>query len=144
VAARDTWLLTDVRTRTADGPVDVAVVDGRIAAVGTDLDHPGPVVHGAGRVVLPGLVEPHLHLDKAMLGTEVVGSLDDAVADTLLDLTTHDAAALLGDPAHGVVSGARADLVLLDAPDARTGLLDRAPRTNVADLQPARTGTSRA
>ncbi|WP_433784780.1 amidohydrolase family protein [Actinomycetospora sp. CA-101289] len=395
MAARDTWLLTDVRTRTADGPVDVAVVDGRITAVGADLEHPGPVVNGAGRLVLPGLVEPHLHLDKAMLGAEVVGSLDDAVArtaerkasftpddvrtratdvlerahaagttrvrtpvdvdptvgltslevllelrdawagriaiqvvafpqeriaarpgtrdllvealrrgadvlgacsyaeddvdacrdhvrdvldlaaqhgvpvdvhadfaagaddprhdlaaeiaamthaagldghvvlghvttlaaldadrrrrtadalavagvgvvvlpptdlylvgasapvrelrdagvrvacssnnvrnaftpfgtvdafdtalilghmqgvdpDTLLDLTTGDAAALLGDPAHDVVPGARADLVLLDAPDAATGMLDRAPRTHVADLEPARTGTSRA
>lgn len=28
------------------------------------------------------LVEPHLHLDKAMLGADVVGSLDDAVART--------------------------------------------------------------
>jgi hypothetical protein len=53
------------------------VVDGRITAVGTDLDHPGPVLDG-------------------------------------------------------------------DAPDARTGLLDRALRTHVADLEPVRTGTSRA
>ncbi|GAA4868592.1 amidohydrolase family protein [Actinomycetospora straminea] len=82
MAARDTYLLTDVRTRHHDGPVDVAVTDGRIGAVGPGLEHPGPVLDGHGRVVLPGLVEPHLHLDKAMLGAEVVGSLDDAVART--------------------------------------------------------------
>ncbi|MDF2977870.1 MAG: hypothetical protein K0S40_2598 [Actinomycetospora sp.] len=62
----------------------------------------------------------------------------------LTDVRTRTAAALLGDPAHDVVPGARADLVLLDAPDAWTGLLDRAPRTHLADVEPARTGTSRA
>ena len=82
MAARDTFVLTDVRTRTADGPVDVAVVEGRITAVGPGLERGGGVLAGAGRLVLPGLVEPHLHLDKAMLGAEVVGSLDDAVAAT--------------------------------------------------------------
>jgi len=63
----------------------------------------------------------------------------------LTDVRTRTAAALLGGrPVHDVVPGARADLVLLDAPDAWTGLLDRAPRAQVADVEPARTGTSRA
>lgn len=83
MAARDTYLLTDVRTRRHDRPVDVAVADGRIAAVGPALEHDGrDVLVGGGKIVLPGLVEPHLHLDKAMLGAEVFGSLDDAVART--------------------------------------------------------------
>jgi hypothetical protein len=54
---------------------------------------------------------------------------------------SHEAAARLGDPTHDVVPGVRGDLVLLTP---RTGLLDRAPRTHVADLEPARTGSSRA
>ncbi|GAA4814531.1 amidohydrolase family protein [Actinomycetospora chlora] len=83
MAARDTYLLTDVRTRHHDGRVDVAVDDGVVTAVGPDLDPEGrPRRDGAGRTVLPGLVEPHLHLDKAMLGAEVVDSLDDAVTAT--------------------------------------------------------------
>lgn len=84
MAARDTYLLTDVRTRHHAGPVDVAVDGGRITAVGPDLVHPGPVRDGAGRVVLPGLVEPHLHLDKAMLdpGPDPDAGLDAAVART--------------------------------------------------------------
>lgn len=84
MAARDTYLLTDVRTRHHDGPVDVAVDDGRITAVGPGLDHAGPVRHGGGRLVLPGLVEPHLHLDKAMLdpGPDPDAGLDAAVART--------------------------------------------------------------
>ncbi|HWN27064.1 MAG TPA: hypothetical protein VNP37_08865, partial [Actinomycetospora sp.] len=84
-----------------------------------------------------GTVDP---FDTALM----LGRMQGVDLDTLLDLTTRDAAALLGDAAHDVVPGARADLVLLDAPDAPTGLLDRVPRTHVADLEPARTGSSRA
>ncbi|MEJ2886766.1 amidohydrolase family protein [Actinomycetospora aeridis] len=85
MAARDTYLLTDVRTRHHAGPVDVAVDGGRIAAVGADLDRGGrTVLDGGGRTVLPGLVEPHLHLDKAMLdpGPDPDAGLDAAVART--------------------------------------------------------------
>ena len=68
MAARD-LLLTDVLPRGHDTAVDVHVVDGRIAAVGPSLDAPAgiPRLDGGGRAVLPGLVEPHLHLDKALL-----------------------------------------------------------------------------
>lgn len=79
-------------------------------------------------------------LDAALL----LGHMQGVDLDTLLDMGTADAAALLGDEHHDVVPGARADLVLLDADDARTGLLDRAPRTPVADLAAQRTGSSRA
>ncbi|MDD7941284.1 amidohydrolase family protein [Actinomycetospora lutea] len=86
MAARDTYLLTDVRTRHHAGPVDVAVDDGRISAVGPGLERHGetPRKNGAGRLVLPGLVEPHLHLDKAMLdpGPDPDAGLDAAVART--------------------------------------------------------------
>jgi cytosine/creatinine deaminase len=84
VAARDTYLLTDVRTRRHDGLVDIAVDDGRITGVGPDLDHRGRRIDGRGRVALPGLVEPHLHLDKAMLdpGPDPDAGLDAAVART--------------------------------------------------------------
>ncbi|MHC1558354.1 amidohydrolase family protein [Actinomycetospora sp. C-140] len=84
MASRDTYLLTDVRTRHHDGLVDVAVDDGRITAVGAGLARREPVLDGGGRVVLPGLVEPHLHLDKAMLdpGPDPDAGLDAAVART--------------------------------------------------------------
>ncbi|MEJ2864398.1 amidohydrolase family protein [Actinomycetospora flava] len=85
MAARDTYLLTDVRTRHHEGLVDVAVADGRITAVGPHLERTGRTVRGgAGRLVLPGLVEPHLHLDKAMLdpGPDPDAGLDAAVRRT--------------------------------------------------------------
>ena len=62
-------LLTDVLLRGGTAPVDIRVVDGRIAEVGPGLvaSAGATTVVGDGCPVLPGLVEPHLHLDKAML-----------------------------------------------------------------------------
>ncbi|MFS3130484.1 amidohydrolase [Nocardioides sp. Bht2] len=45
-------------------PVDLLVVDGRVAAVGPVLDVPSPttVVEGEGRWLIPGLWDQHVHL----------------------------------------------------------------------------------
>jgi len=76
-----------------------------------------------------GTVDP---FDAALL----LGHMQGLDPDTLLDLVTDPAGLLGGDT--------RDDLVLLDAPDAPTALLDRAPRTHVADLAPVRAGSSGA
>ena len=48
---------------------DLLIRDGVIAALGPDLDASGAAVEdGAGALALPGLVEAHTHLDKALLG----------------------------------------------------------------------------
>ena len=79
-------LLTDVLLRGGDAPVDIRVVDGRIAEVGPGLVAAtgATTVVGDGCPVLPGLVEPHLHLDKAMLDAREPGdgTLAGAVATT--------------------------------------------------------------
>lgn len=74
---------TDVLSRglLADGrQVDITVTEGRIAAiapasgVATGLDL-------GGRLVLPAFVEPHAHLDKALVGPlDATGDLDSAIA----------------------------------------------------------------
>jgi cytosine deaminase len=47
--------------------VDILIRDGTIAAVGNALSVNGvPVLDGAGRLALPGLVEAHTHLDKSL------------------------------------------------------------------------------
>ena len=74
-------LLTNVRVRGVDGSVDVRVADGRIAEVGPGIVGDVPTIDGGGRPVLPGLVEPHLHLDKALLGGGD-GTLEGAVSAT--------------------------------------------------------------
>jgi len=58
--------------RLADGAaasanVDIAIADGRIAAIGPDISGDGERVDACGRFVSPGLVESHFHLDKALI-----------------------------------------------------------------------------
>lgn len=49
-------------------PEDIAISDGRIARIGADLPAAGAVeIHLGGRVVMPGFVDSHIHLDKACL-----------------------------------------------------------------------------
>ena len=56
------WLLTNVRPY-GEAAVDVRLVDGRIAEIGTGLDTGDcRVLDGAGAVLLPGLVDLHTHL----------------------------------------------------------------------------------
>lgn len=63
-----TLLIRDVRPfGAANG--DILIRDGKVVAVGRDIavGHV-PVLEGAGRLALPGLVEAHTHLDKSLLG----------------------------------------------------------------------------
>jgi cytosine deaminase len=69
-----------------DGLADVVIAGGRIAAI-TSHDPAAPVAGGevrdlGGRVVTPGLVEAHIHPDKALLSeriTEDAASVEDAI-----------------------------------------------------------------
>ena len=64
------WLLTNVRIPDKTGLVDIAIADGRIAAIGPALPLPAAQRWDVGgRVLLPGLVEPHVHLDKTYLNS---------------------------------------------------------------------------
>lgn len=50
-----------------DAAVDIAISDGVIVAMGTDLDvHAQEVWQLSGRVVLPGFIDLHVHLDKTL------------------------------------------------------------------------------
>jgi cytosine/creatinine deaminase len=82
-------LLTDCRLEGRE-PVDIAIADGRIAAIeprgGAAVRPPAreTVVVG-GRVVTPGLVESHIHLDKALLAGRVAaeaGTVEEAIRVT--------------------------------------------------------------
>jgi cytosine/creatinine deaminase len=54
-------------TRSSAAPVDIGVSGGRIAAIAARLDGEGEQVDLGGRLVLPGFVDTHIHLDKACL-----------------------------------------------------------------------------
>ena len=63
-------LLRDVRPMAAAGPVDVLVRDGRIARLGAGLAAPdgASVLDGGRGILLPALVDAHMHLDKTFWG----------------------------------------------------------------------------
>jgi cytosine/creatinine deaminase len=52
----------------AGAPVqDIAIQDGRIAAIGPAIQAEAPALDVAGRLVSPGLIETHIHLDKSRI-----------------------------------------------------------------------------
>jgi len=62
--------------RIADGGavranVDIAVAGGRIVAIGSAIAGEGESIDAGGKLVSPGLVESHFHLDKAMISDRV-------------------------------------------------------------------------
>lgn len=64
---------------------DVLIKDGRIADIKANSGATGArVIDGAGRVLLPGLVESHLHLEKANANRmpNLSGTLQEAIAVT--------------------------------------------------------------
>ena len=66
-----------------DATVDIGVQEGRFAALAPHLDGAGPEEHVGGRLVVPGLVETHIHLDKSDLSGRCDcggGTLSEAIA----------------------------------------------------------------
>ena len=67
--------------------VDIAVSDGRIAAIGPRLAGEGESIDAGGRFVSPGLVESHFHLDKSRI-LDRVAPLDDRRATDYMKRTS--------------------------------------------------------
>ena len=66
-----------------ESPTDLEIVDGRFVAAGTADPAKTNVIDGAGRLCIPGFVEPHIHLDKVLLAGSIPvnrsGLLDEAI-----------------------------------------------------------------
>lgn len=76
-------LLTNVRPYGEGEPVDVAVTEGLITAIGVGLDAPegAPTIDGRGGVLLPGLVDLHTHVrEPGREDTETIASGSAAAA----------------------------------------------------------------
>ncbi|MBI1963041.1 MAG: amidohydrolase family protein [Candidatus Rokubacteria bacterium] len=68
-----------------DAPADVAIAAGRIVSVGDGAGPARETLDAGGRLVTPGLVEAHIHLDKALLAGRVTtsaGTLEEAIRVT--------------------------------------------------------------
>ena len=65
-------------------PVDIGIEGGRIAAIEAGLAAEGEQVDVAGRLVSPGFIETHIHLDKSCLldrCKSVEGTLEEAISE---------------------------------------------------------------
>jgi cytosine/creatinine deaminase len=75
-------LLRNLRPWGADKTIDLAIIDGRFAAPAPDMKA-DRIIDAEGRLAVPGFVEPHIHLDKAMINkdvrTNVSGTLTEAI-----------------------------------------------------------------
>lgn len=75
-------LLKNLRPWGAENTIDLAIIDGRFAAPAPDMKA-DRVIDAEGRLAVPGFVEPHIHLDKAMINkdvrTNVSGTLTEAI-----------------------------------------------------------------
>jgi cytosine deaminase len=61
-------LIANARVWDDRPPVDIAIEGDRIVGIDTRIDaEAGRTIDAGGRAVLPGFVEPHLHLDKALI-----------------------------------------------------------------------------
>jgi cytosine deaminase len=68
-----------------EDPVDVTIGDGRIAAIGEATGPAHETIDATGRLVTAGLVDAHIHLDKALLTgrvTTIAGTLEEAIRVT--------------------------------------------------------------
>ena len=65
--------------------IDLLVVDGRVAALGPGLKPASPattVIDGGNRLLFPGFVDAHAHMDKTLLG---LGWYRNEVGPSLID-----------------------------------------------------------
>ena len=65
-------------------PVDIAIENGRIAAIEAGLAAGGEEIDAGGRLVSPGFIETHIHLDKSCLldrCKSVEGTLEEAISE---------------------------------------------------------------
>ena len=66
-------------------PASIGIADGKIAAIAPALEADAPVLDLGGRLVAPGLVETHIHLDKTCIIDRCKseqGTVAEAVAET--------------------------------------------------------------
>ena len=75
-------LLLRCRLPNGEGPLDLGIRDGRIVGAASTDAAARETIDVAGRLVTPGLVEAHIHLDKALLSDRVattLGTLEEAI-----------------------------------------------------------------
>lgn len=84
------WLIRNVQAMGQAEAVDVAVRDGTIDAIGPDAGADAAnleIIDGGGRLIFPGLVDAHTHMDKTLMG---LGWRRHEAGPNLLDLIENE------------------------------------------------------
>jgi cytosine deaminase len=121
-------VINNARLADLDGSWSIGVVGGRIAAIERALPVEAPVHDAGGRLVTAGLVDCHIHLDKAHLTDRCpieTGTLDEAIrltAKAKAGFTTEDVYERAGRVARSaILSGTTAMRSYVEV-DPRAGL----------------------
>src|SRR5215471_955623 len=67
-----------------DALADIAISSGKIAAIERSIPTVGPTIDAGGRLVAPGFIETHIHLDKSCIldrCNSTRGDLEEAIAE---------------------------------------------------------------
>lgn len=84
------WLIRNVQAMGQAEAVDVVVRDGTIDAIGPDAGADAAnleIIDGGGRLIFPGLVDAHTHMDKTLMG---LGWRRHEAGPNLLDLIENE------------------------------------------------------
>ncbi len=90
--------------REPDGLLDIVVDDGRIADIGKTIAAAGEEIRLGGKLATPGMVETHIHLDKACI-------LDRCAPEPETGPTEHAARAVGAAPGYDSDNKAQIDRV---------------------------------
>ena len=76
-------ILRNARLAGRAASLDVGIIGGRVAALAPGLPPAGPAIDLGGRLVVPGLIETHIHLDKTCILDRCTirdGTVQEAIA----------------------------------------------------------------
>ncbi|MBY0610894.1 MAG: amidohydrolase family protein [Beijerinckiaceae bacterium] len=60
-------VIRNARLADGSGPIEIGIAEGRIVAIGHDINSDAQQIDAGGCLVVPGLVETHFHLDKTCI-----------------------------------------------------------------------------
>ncbi len=104
-------LVRNVALWGTEGLCDLGIVDGRFASIGQSAAYQNAAVtlDAEGRMAVPGFVEPHIHLDKALISerapVNVSGTLTEAI-EILWEIKRNYSVAEIADRASRVLERA--------------------------------------
>jgi adenine deaminase len=77
-------------------PADVVIADGRIAGVGCYSWRASQTISAAGRVILPGLIDAHMHLESTLLTPAELARLIVPMGTTAVISDSHEVGNVMG------------------------------------------------